>query len=462
MQNFNEAITRLKNYNLNDCDFFKISKGWNKIFKKRKYITEKGIANFLLPKNNIVHGIGVTNNNQKKEEEKFNTLLEITKRQIPNLERELKNICCEEIFGEIPFNLPNNVKLTRSNLLNFGTYHELKELVFPMIQKKEIKILEIGSGYGELARQVLKYSGYNRICYDFIDLPNNLFFCELYLGAVFGLQSLDRSKFLVNPGSRSNKNKISLNFYDPSETAKLAEKYDLIINTYSFQEMTVSSLNAYVNLIEEKLSQNGLFFSINSPQKWDVKSYSDYNFQKFFSISSYMHRAIPPSGHKATVAIVNLFRKRKKTDKPINELTLKRINMIGLLQNKGFSNLLINHSIDGKLSITDPDSSVCKILDEIIYSAEKNLKWGKQTPLAEVLHCCIASKKISKDVIYSFLKKYKTSNLSDLSIVLLNELSLHKSLKEASTQIYKNYNFKKDNFYMKVRRKIKMFFIRFI
>ena len=45
--------------------------------------------------------------------------------------------------------------------------------------------------------------------------------------------------------------------------------------------------------------------------------------------------------------------------------------MIGLLQNKGFSNLLINHSIDGKLSITDPDSSVCKILDEIIYSAEK-------------------------------------------------------------------------------------------
>ena len=67
MQNFNEAITRLKNYKLNDCDFFKISKGWNKIFKKRKYITEKSIANFLLPKNNIVHGIGVTNNNQKKK-----------------------------------------------------------------------------------------------------------------------------------------------------------------------------------------------------------------------------------------------------------------------------------------------------------------------------------------------------------------------------------------------------------
>ena len=99
---------------------------------------------------------------------------------------------------------------------------------------KGLSILEIGSGYGELARQTIKYSGWDIASWDFVDLPNNLLFAEYHLTTIFGKKYIDTPKFFSKSDYDSNVNhSTKLSFYFPSEIEKINKSFDLIINSYS-------------------------------------------------------------------------------------------------------------------------------------------------------------------------------------------------------------------------------------
>ena len=41
--------------------------------------------------------------------------------------------------------------------------------------------------------------------------------------------------------------------------------------------MEVKTAKAYHEFIQNSLTDNGYFYSLNAPVKWDIKSYNDYN-----------------------------------------------------------------------------------------------------------------------------------------------------------------------------------------
>ena len=153
-----DALKKLRNYEMVNTKYFTVSEGWNKIFKSRRFLDEKNIYNFLNPAQNLTTGIGIMSNNYREELLSFERLKKITLKKNPGIENTLNKIFCENIFGEKPLKFNENINLTRSNLMNGGSFHELSNYVLKKIKKKEIRILEIGSGYGELARQIIKFS----------------------------------------------------------------------------------------------------------------------------------------------------------------------------------------------------------------------------------------------------------------------------------------------------------------
>ena len=102
------------------------------------------------------------------------------------------------------------------------------------------RILEIGGGMGELAR--LFKLAHPDVHYTIVDLPESLFFAEVYLRAHF-------------PDG-------DFQFIPVQEIQSLQGiPYDLAINQGSFQEMTASGLEYWLGFLED--SQCRAFYSLN-------------------------------------------------------------------------------------------------------------------------------------------------------------------------------------------------------
>ncbi|MFC1811241.1 putative sugar O-methyltransferase [Thermodesulfobacteriota bacterium] len=129
--------------------------------------------------------------------------------------------------------------------------------------KDSNRVLEIGSGYGGLAYflwKILKPSGYY-----LVDLPESLAFSSVYLTLTGGL---DGASGVVYDGSKSDLLNAPKNGFvflpnflinDLSNT----DKFDLVINTGSFGEMTKDQVVQYVDVIEDILAEDGIIYEDN-------------------------------------------------------------------------------------------------------------------------------------------------------------------------------------------------------
>jgi len=430
---YQKAIEKLKSYKISISPFYKVTDGWKLIFNERNKLNSENMKFFLNRKSGVSIGIGMSLNSQLKEIKSFEKHKKITFRKNPHFIETLNLVSSENIFGEEPIKV-NSKKITLSNLINAGTYHELRK-VTGRFNSLTIRVLEIGSGYGELARQIIKYSTFYVSDYHCIDLPENLIFSELYLGTIFGSQSVKNPKFFLSSDfNEQSEMHINFSFFDPSELSQLLDSYDLIINTYSMQEMHLDTVQAYIQLVKAKLKRNGVFFSINSPKKWEVKTYSDYNFSGLQNIFSHMHRQLPPAGAHATVPIVNVFVPSENKSAHVDESI---INVIGELQILGFGNFLNQKYCKGKLSITSPNALLVNLLNEVI-SPQDNLTETKRSNVSEVLSRCIAKKNILNHQLEEFLLEADKS-LSDKSILVLANLSSHHKLDKMILEINNYY-----------------------
>jgi putative sugar O-methyltransferase len=137
-----------------------------------------------------------------------------------------------------------------------------------------LRVLEIGAGYGQVAHQLLQALEIDT--YAVCDLPENLFLGAFYLQGNFP----ERRAAFVGPSDRVPP-KAGLLFTVPSFIGQLEGPFDLIVNSYSFQEMTLESVDEYFAFAAENLAENGLFYSLNAHGKAGVERPSQYPTELF-------------------------------------------------------------------------------------------------------------------------------------------------------------------------------------
>ena len=163
------------------------------------------------------------------------------------------------------YNKPHYERLLAYNYYN---------TVFPYIRRlvetnklKELRILEVGPGVGNLA---LVMQLYLKICqkkYYMIDLPEALAFSISHL-----MYQNPDSDFVLPHEFDIDLDRITNNktyiFLTPDQNKEFPENYfDVGINTNSFAEMPYKEIEKYFSIYRRILKRNNLFFTVNRIEK---------------------------------------------------------------------------------------------------------------------------------------------------------------------------------------------------
>ena len=103
----------------------------------------------------------------------------------------------------------------------------------------------------------------------------------------------DQKAIFVGENGAVQSESVKFIFLVPPFLNKLSGSFDLVINSYSFQEMNLDSVNEYFAFVETKLETDGLFYSLNAHRKDEVVWPSDYPVEKFQMISLLPVRKYP-------------------------------------------------------------------------------------------------------------------------------------------------------------------------
>ncbi len=136
-------------------------------------------------------------------------------------------------------------------------------------------VMEIGPGYGGVADLLTRKI--KPRTYILCDLPHNL-----YLSAFFLAANHPRHKLVfVDQEPREIPREDSFVFCTPSGLELVDCAYDLVINTYSLQEMTKDEIHRYMRLVSQRLSPEGFFYFVNNIGEIGAFRPSDYPFDLF-------------------------------------------------------------------------------------------------------------------------------------------------------------------------------------
>ena len=137
------------------------------------------------------------------------------------------------------------------------------------------RILEIGAGFGGLAEKLIRNLAPST--YVVCDLPQNLYLSATYLAVNFPARSL----YFVDDQAPEQITDGSLVFATPRGLELLGDSFTLVINAYSFQEMTTSEIHRYFDYIRDHLDDDGLFYFLNTYGASGAQKPSDYPFGHF-------------------------------------------------------------------------------------------------------------------------------------------------------------------------------------
>lgn len=178
----------------------------------------------------------------------------VCEKQIENCLEYLRNEFPHSNFLETsdePLSLPNSVKKINGNYFsNMHLWHGWSWLAIQNKTRNVRRFLEVGGGYGALARLWLKYSKVDR--YVIVDVPETLFFAEVYLRHLFGddvgyfVDSDPGTKVLLIPADRHEA------YTKPS---------DIVINIGSLQEMPQEWVDHYMKWLD--VYDTNYFYSLN-------------------------------------------------------------------------------------------------------------------------------------------------------------------------------------------------------
>jgi len=156
-------------------------------------------------------------------------------------------------------------------------------------KKGPLRILEIGPGWGMCVYQL--HNVLDVESYTLLDLPENLYVSMLHLGTVLPERSIE---FIDVDGEVLNSIKPgSISACLPGAIDRIKAKFDLVLNSFSMQEMDLDSVREYIDWIESVLAPDGIFVSLNSHGKTDLTKPSDYRYEKFHIHHWGVHRRVP-------------------------------------------------------------------------------------------------------------------------------------------------------------------------
>jgi hypothetical protein len=122
----------------------------------------------------------------------------------------------------------------------------------------ELRVLEIGGGYGALGYWFK--SAFRDCSYTIVDLPECLLYSALYLSLCLP----DQRASIGDTGAL----RFGLRFVPNYMAHALDEPFDLIVNTLSLSEMSVPQIQGYAELIAGRWSaKGGLFFEQNQDNR---------------------------------------------------------------------------------------------------------------------------------------------------------------------------------------------------
>jgi putative sugar O-methyltransferase len=159
------------------------------------------------------------------------------------------------------------------------TFRIIQACKFANLDKSPLRVLEIGAGYGGAASQLRKHLNIRSYC--ICDLPKNLFLSSFYIRG----NDSNANALYVREGETLSNLDAQVLFVVPPFLKNLQGEFDLILNTYSFQEMNLESVLEYFDYARNHLAPNGIFYSLNSHGKTNVGRPSDYPLRGFKVLS---------------------------------------------------------------------------------------------------------------------------------------------------------------------------------
>jgi len=265
------------------------SKEWSEIYlmKKNKYTNKNNIKNFRSDTVNLDYGITDQSSKMDRIQNKAwssHTLVELI--QDYGYEFIFKNLNQKNVG-----NCENSHKIDgkffdRYELFFLNYYNDLLKNVFS--SNKINTIVEIGGGYGVLARIILN----NHNCkYLSIDLPEQNLLQSYYLNE--SIPNL--KKYLYNDYMNEKNNYVSNQSLENNQVfilppwAKFQDdfKVDLFINTRSMMEMKLETIKTYFDFIHKHINENGYFYTINRYQgnlKYNFPNLVDYPYDKNWDV----------------------------------------------------------------------------------------------------------------------------------------------------------------------------------
>jgi len=160
---------------------------------------------------------------------------------------------------------------------DYGIIHHLKwyEEIEKYIKEKSI-ILEIGGGFGSLARIIIKNK---KTKYFLIDLPEINLLSNYYLKNHFPEKKIFNYLDFKNLDIEKEINNFDIFVLPPNTLNSKKICFDFIINTRSFMEMKMNIIKEYFELIQNKIVEGGFFLNVNRYLKSTVGE--DIYFHKY-------------------------------------------------------------------------------------------------------------------------------------------------------------------------------------
>lgn len=187
------------------------------------------------------------------------------------------------VGAPIAFPFPEGT-FTANALTNAITAHRVVEWCSRELLSRPLRILEIGAGFGQMADQLLRLLEVET--YTICDLPENLFL------SAFFLQASHPSRFATLVADRSDV-PSELNFLTPPLLEWADGPYDIVINAYSFQEMTRGSVETYFAHARRSLAEDGFLYSLNSHAKSAIRAAREYPLEGFRVLGLTAPRSFP-------------------------------------------------------------------------------------------------------------------------------------------------------------------------
>jgi putative sugar O-methyltransferase len=258
--------------------------------------------------------------------------------------------------------------------INAATTRRVVEFVKSYGKAGPLRVLEIGPGWGGCVYQL--HHSIEVESYTLVDLPENLYISTLHLGTVLPNREIE---FIdVDGGKVTEIPAGTVCACLPGAIGRIQAKYDLVLNSFSMQEMDLESVREYIDWIETILSPEGIFVSLNSHAKAGVERPSDYRYEKFHIHHWGVFRSAP-SGFFNTIPYEVVVGKRREQspDYPAEcQDGLGRLMQVGLDKDlEALSNALVRGTLSQRqqellrrynaLFASDNDDARLRILEEL-------------------------------------------------------------------------------------------------